>query len=159
MKTPLRLIASILLSLVAAAPAFSQEKLTGDEGNGVKTYSPSEIEQQSAELQNGQLVRLKFNYRLAEITAARNSGGKIGFAEARDNYGINVRLEIPAEGVEWFARVKTYNPAIYDDLAAKSYIAYGRVAVGKNGKVTIRLVGTEIKHDDFDGDSVAWTTP
>jgi len=159
MKTPLGLIASILVSLVAAAPAFSQEKLTGDEGNGVKTYLPSEIEQKSSELHNGQLVRIKFNYRLAEITDARNTGAKIGFAEARDNFGLNVRLEIPAEGVEWFERVKTYTPAIYDDLAAKSYIAYGRVAIGKNGHVTIRLVGTEIKHDDFDGDSIAWTTP
>jgi hypothetical protein len=158
MNTPLRWFASILLSLLAATSAFSQEKLKADEGNGVKTYSPTDIAQKSSELQNGQLVRIKFNYRLAQISDARNTGAKIGFAEARDNFGINVRLEIPAEGVEWFERVKTYTPAIYDDLSAKSYLAYGRIALGKKG-VTIRLVGTEIKHDDFDGDSIIWTTP
>jgi hypothetical protein len=157
MKTPLGWIASILVSLIAAAPAFSQEKLKGDEGNGVKTYSPTEIAQKTVDLQNGQLVRIKFNYRLPQITAAHNTGAKIGYAAARDNYDITARLEIPAAGVEWFDRVKTYNPSIYDDLAAKSYIAYGRVAIGKNGAITIRLVGTEIKHDDFDGDSISWT--
>jgi hypothetical protein len=37
----------------------------------------------------------------------------------------------------------------------KSYVVYARIKVDHSGNATVRLVGTEIKHD-LDGDSIVW---
>jgi hypothetical protein len=158
MKTLPAFILSILVAPLFATSSFAQVKLQGDEGNGVKTYYPSELVKKSSDFHDGELVRLRFNYREPQITDGKEDGSKVGYVEARDQFGLQLKLLIPFEGAEWFDHVRTYSSAIYNDLNAKSYVVYGRVSTGKGG-LSLRLIGTEIKHDDIDGDSVIWSTP
>ncbi len=155
----------MLLALaVTALSCVAQEKLTSDESNSIHTYTPTQyIKQVEANPQDGMIVRIKFNGRAPSLSNGPD-GTKVGHLEGRDmsNYNYEVEtglaVEIPPAGFPWFQHLAVFTWQTFDRLAIKSYIVYGRVKVGSSGKASVRLLGTEIKHD-LDGDSIDWGEP
>lgn len=100
-----------------------------------------------------ELVCLKFNYRSSSMIDAEDKDGRQGTIYARDS-GESIDVVIPPEGLAWFRRVPT--SANWDINNVKSFLVYARVRVDTSGRAFVRLVGTEIKHDDLAGDSIFW---
>jgi hypothetical protein len=157
----MKIFPPVLLALaLAALPCFAQEKLTSDESNSIRTFTPTQyIKEVQASPQEGMLVRLKFNGRDASLTPGPD-GTKIGHVDCRTmtaNYnrvdGIDV--QVPPAGLSWFRHVAIFSNEVFDRISVKSYVVYGRIKVDASGTGTVRLIGTEIKHD-LDGDSIVW---
>jgi hypothetical protein len=114
----------------------------------------------AADPKDGTLVRIKFNGRTATLSNGPD-GTKVGYLESRDpnfyNNGSTYQLaaQVPAAGLQWFQHVGIFVYDTFDKVTLKSYVVYGRVKVDASGAASIRLVGTEIKHD-LDGDSIVW---
>jgi hypothetical protein len=145
MKTAL-IYCVALLSLVKTTTAQIIENL--------QTYTPAEFTKYvCGQPMGGFMLRLKFNYRGFELTDAEEKGCREGTVFVRGS-ADSVTVIVPPEGVSWFARV----PCSIDAGAfnVKSFLAYGKVEVDAKGRVLLRLVGTEIKHDDLEGDSIIW---
>jgi hypothetical protein len=159
----MKIIPSLLFALsLTAISCIAQEKLTSDQSNSIHTYTPTQyMKQVAADPHDGDIVRLKFNGRAAALTNGPD-GTRIGYLESREAttyyYETSPRIEVqvPKEGLPWFQHVNVFSYASFDRLAVKSYVVYGKIKVDHSGKASVRLVGTEIKHD-LDGDSIVWS--
>jgi len=154
----------LLALLLTTLPSVAQEKLTPDESNSIRTFTPAQFnKEESADPKDGELVRIRFNGRGDSLSNGRD-GTKRGRLIARstgNDYYIDsptngIDVIIPDAAMEWFQHVAIYTYQAYDRVAIKSYVVYGRVKVTRNGQPAVLLVGTEIKHDDIDGDSIVW---
>ena len=149
-----------LLVLIATS-GIAQEKLKLDEANSVRSYTPAQfLKEVVADPHDGTLVRLKFNGRAANLSNGPD-GTKIGTVENRETRNniestSQMDIQVPPAGLAWFQHVNVYRYGeVYERLAIKSYVVYGRVKVDASGNATVRLVGLEIKQD-LDGDSIVW---
>ena len=157
----MKIIPALWVALaLTVTSGIAQEKLKLDEANSVKSYTPAQfLKEVAGDPHDGTLVRIKFNGRTPTLSAGPH-GTKIGTVENRDIHGYTestsvMDVEVPPAGLPWFQHVNVYNYQVYDRLAVKTYVVYGRVKVDAAGKATVRLVGLEIKHD-LDGDSIVW---
>lgn len=139
-------IKALLIAALAVCVAHADEKLLPSDGTP-KTYTLDEFAREIAPSPvEGQLVCIKFNYRATEISTA-DSGLRIGYLNA------HLHVLLSAEALPWFQHLPTSVP---DAMNAKTFLVYGRVKVGTDGGVRLKVLGNEIKHDDFKGDSIVW---
>ncbi len=157
----MKIVSVIFLALaLAAIPSIGQEKLSLDEADSVRTYTPAQFMKEiAANPKDGTLIRIKFNGRTASLSQGPD-GSKIGYVQSRDmtNYSelsSQMEVRIPPAGLPWFQHVNLFSYASYERLSVKSYIVYGRVKVDPTGKAGVSLVGLEVKHD-LDGDTIVW---
>jgi hypothetical protein len=147
---------------VSALPSVAQEKLTSDESNSIHTYTPAQyMKEVAADPHDGTLVRIKFNGRSPKLSDGPD-GTRLGSLQARDMSHYNyetaplLEVQIPPAGLRWFQHVAVFSYTSFDQLAVKSYVVYGRIKVDHSGNASVRLIGTEIKHD-LDGDTIVWS--
>jgi hypothetical protein len=158
----MKIIPSILLALsLTAISGIAQEKLTSDQSNSIHTYTPTQyMKEVAADPHDGDIVRLKFNGRAATLSNGPD-GTRTGYLESREattyyyQTSPQIEVQIPKEGLPWFQHVNVFSYASFDRLAVKSYVVYGKIKVDRSGKASVRLIGTEIKHD-LDGDTINW---
>ena len=145
MKTALIYCIALLL-LAKSASAQIIENL--------QTYTPDQFTKYiAAQPTDGFMLRIKFNYRGSVLIDAEEKGCRQGSVFMRGSPD-SVTVIVPAEGMNWFARVPT--SINFSTINVKSFLACAKVEVDAHGIPHLRLIGTEIKHDDFEGDSIVW---
>lgn len=145
MKTALMCCIALLL-LAKSASAQIIENL--------QTFTPNQFTKfVGMEPADGFMLRIKFNYRGPELIDAKEKGCRQGSVFVRGS-SDTVTVIVPPEGIYWFAHVPT--AVDFNTINVKSFLAYAKVEVDKDGRPCLRLIGTEVKHDDFEGDSVVW---
>jgi len=145
MKTALTCCIALLLLAIAASAQIIEN---------LQTYTPKEfIEYVSVQPTDGLMLRIKFNYRGPELIDAEEKGCRQGSVFVRGS-AESITVVVPPEGLAWFVRVPT--SINYSTINVKSFLACGKVEVDAKGRAFLRLIGTEVKHDDLDGDSIIW---
>jgi hypothetical protein len=148
MKTQLLISLIVLVSMTLRA----DEPIKPGEEN-FKTYTPDKFAKEiGVDPVDNMLVRIKFNYRSSLVIDAEKTGRQ-GTIESRDGVE-SVDVVIPTEGLAWFGKIPT--SVSEDAINVKSFIVYARVKVDTAGTPFVRLVGNEINHDDFKGDTIIW---
>jgi hypothetical protein len=122
----------------------------------IKTYDIPTLEARSADLE-GQIVRVKFNYRTAQITDDKDGykRGQLGIWRTDSRAGRAgyqsgyIRVRVPAEAVDWFRKLTTI------DATHQTFTVIARVDKADSDRASIELLGREIK-TDTKGSHIVW---
>jgi hypothetical protein len=148
--------ALVFAAFIAANPLFADVPITREEAQSLKSYDLGQVEKEGPALE-GKLVRLKFNYRSAEVK--KDNDGSVsgtlmiwlyrGYATSTILRQGDLGITVPPEGAAWFMKIPTV-----EGRATTNAIA--RMKKGKkNGPLTAELLGREIK-TDVKGPRVVW---
>ena len=150
---------SILLLTAFTAIALTSRgdvDIKREEATALKTYDIPTLEAKSADLE-GQIVRVRFNYRTAQITDDKDGykRGQLGIWRTDSRAGRAgyqsgyIRVRVPAEAVEWFRKLTT------NDATHQTFTVIARVEKDQGERASIELLGREIK-TDTKGSHIVW---
>ncbi len=143
----------VVLILLAPFTARTEEPLKPGEENA-HTYTVDKFADEiGTEPAEDELVRIRFNYRSNKLDDADDKESKQGTVYAK-NSGKGLEVVIPPDGLGWFQQIPVQ--INYREVNIKSFVVFARVRTDTSGKVMVRLVGNQLQHDDFKGDSVVW---
>jgi hypothetical protein len=147
----------VFSAILAALLVFARADvdLTRDEVSKIKNLDADSVGEKAAELQ-GQIVRMKFNYRTQQVT--HNADGTYTGGLNIYRYGSrtggkryisgHVGVVFPASAKAWFDKLPT------DDLTHQSFSAIVRVTKYDPDTV-VEILGREIK-TDVKGSHIVW---
>ncbi len=131
--------------------------LTRDEATKIKSYDVDEIGSKGPALE-GQIVKVKFNYRTKMATAKPDGtlAGELALYRYRDTIGGgglrygSLATTVPAEGIAWFMKIPT------EDMSRATLIVFARLGKSTlSGRPAAELLGREIK-SDMKGSRIVW---
>lgn len=122
----------------------------------IKNYDIPELEAKSSALE-GQIVRLKFNYRGKDITEQKDgfSIGRLGIWRTDSRAGRAgyksgyIQVRVPAEAAAWFLKLTT------DEMTHQTFTVIARVDKTDSERASVELLGREIK-TDTKGSHIVW---
>jgi len=148
----------LLIAAFAALAATSRGDvdIKREEATALKTYDIPVLEAKSADLE-GQIVRVRFNYRGAQITEDKDgfkrgelriwrTDSRAGRAGYQSGY---IRVRVPTEAIEWFRKLTT------NDATHQTFTVIARVDKADSDRASIELLGREIK-TDTKGSHITW---
>jgi hypothetical protein len=145
---------AFLLMLLLSAPlrAADPPAITAKEVAGMKSYDAQQLQAQASAL-SGDVVKVKFTYRLPETTIGDNDSlkGTIGITITNPNGTVRegtFPVLIPKEGRAWFMKVPTAT------TSRRPFYAIARVQLNENVPQAL-LLGREVRND-FKGPQLIW---
>lgn len=149
---PMR-IAPYLAFLLCAATLHAEDlKLTAKEAGSIKSYDLQELQAQATAI-TGELVKVKFNYRMPETTRldGEKLKGTIMFQRTNVTTGAvktgTMATIVPQEGRAWFMKV----PAT---PSRASIVVFGRVKIVEDIP-QLEMLGRELK-STLKGPTIVW---
>lgn len=145
---------SLLLALFATATLWAQDAatVTAQELAGMKSYDVQQLQAQASAL-SGDLVKVKFTYRMPTTTIGNNDSlsGTIGFNVSNPNGTVRegtFPVVLPKEGRAWFMKIPTAA------TSRRPFYAIARIQLNDNVPQAL-LLGREVR-TDFKGPQLIW---
>ena len=152
----MRFHAALALAFLTVCTAVSGDtEITRDEVITLRSYTLDELVAKSEELE-GQIVRLKFNYRSSLFEKGDDGSikGMLMIWRYRPTTSRNIytsgscQVTVPPEGAEWFFKLPTSE-------SRGSLLVIARVGKTKTGIGQAKLLGREIK-TETKGSRIVW---